>query len=146
MKRNRRLIYGALGEYIVHGRSVFLNSEQIEIANEHKKELQKLLKKSLKERRLRKVTTFVRKTPSYVLQGLSCIINALITPFEWIAMKANDIAVNHENKINLKVKKLEETDKLNTYAKDVVMPLLENAETENMFEIHQREIKKLKRD
>ncbi|PCF50102.1 hypothetical protein [Staphylococcus delphini] len=146
MKRNRRLIYGALGEYIVHGNDNFLNSEQIKIANEYNKELQKLLKESLRERRLRKITTFISKTPSYILQGLSNIVNALIIPFEWIAMKMDDIAVTHENKINLTVSKLETADNLNTYAHDVVLPLLEDAETDDMFELHQKEIKKLKRN
>ncbi|HCT0573131.1 TPA: hypothetical protein K8071_002231 [Staphylococcus pseudintermedius] len=146
MKRKRRLIYSALGEYVFHGNDIFLNSEQIKIVNEHNKKLQKLLKKSMRERRLRKVIIFVRKTPSYLLQGLSNIVSVLITPFEWFATKVDDIAVDYENKINLRVKKLEETDKLNNYAYDVVLPLLEKVETEDMFEVHQREIKKLKRN
>lgn len=58
----------------------------------------------MRERRLRKVIIFVGKTPSYLLQGLSNIVSALITPFEWLATKVDDIAVNYENKINLKVK------------------------------------------
>ncbi|MCE5551600.1 hypothetical protein JL968_01295 [Staphylococcus pseudintermedius] len=146
MKRKRRLIYAALGEYVIHGNDIFLNSEQIKIVNEHNKKLQKLLKKSMRERRLRKVIIFVRKTPSYLLQGLSNIVSVLITPFEWLATKVDDIAVNYENKINLKVKKLEATDKLNNYAYNIVLPLLEKVETEGMFEAHQREIKKLKRN
>ncbi|EIT0464525.1 hypothetical protein L1G37_000280 [Staphylococcus pseudintermedius] len=146
MKRKRRLIYSALGEYVIHGNDIFLNSEQIKIVNEHNKKIQKLLKKSMRERRLRKVIIFVGKTPSYLLQGLSNIVSALITPFEWLATKVDDIAVNYENKINLWVKKLEATDKLNNYAYDVVLPLLEKVETEDMFEVHQREIKKLKRN
>lgn len=81
-----------------------------------------------------------------MLQGASNIINALIMPFEWFVMKADNIAVDYENKINLKVRKLEATDKLNNYAYDVVLPLLEKVETEDMFEVHQREIKKLKRN
>lgn len=104
MKRKRQLIYDALGEYVIHGNDTFLNLEQIKIVNEHNKKLQKLLKKSMRERRLRKVIIFVGKTPSYLLQGLSNIVSALITPFEWIATKVDDIAVNYENKINLKVK------------------------------------------
>ncbi|EJO7115391.1 hypothetical protein LPB09_04965 [Staphylococcus pseudintermedius] len=146
MKRKRRLIYSALGEYVIHGNDIFLNSEQIKIVNEHNKKIQKLLKKSMRERRLRKVIIFVGKTPSYLLQGLSNIVSALITPFEWLATKVDDIAVNYENKINLKVKKLEATDKLNNYAYNIVLPLLEKVETEDMFEAHQREIKKLKRN
>lgn len=146
MKRKRQLIYDALGEYVFHGNDIFLNSEQIKIVNEHNKKLQKLLKKSMRERRLRKVIIFVRKTPSYLLQGLSNIVSVLITPFEWLATKVDDIAVNYENKINLKVKKLEATDKLNNYAYNIVLPLLEKVETEGMFEAHQREIKKLKRN
>lgn len=141
MKRKRQLIYDALGEYVIHGNDTFLNLEQIKIVNEHNKKLQKLLKKSMRERRLRKVIIFVGKTPSYLLQGLSNIVSALITPFEWIATKVDDIAVDYENKINLRVKKLEATDKLNNYAYDVVLPLLEKVETEDMFEMHQREIK-----
>ncbi|HAR6088343.1 TPA: hypothetical protein I1663_000484 [Staphylococcus pseudintermedius] len=135
-----------MGEYVIHGNDIFLNSEQIKIVNEHNKKLQKLLKKSMRERRLRKVIIFVRKTPSYLLQGLSNIVSVLITPFEWLATKVDDIAVDYENKINLSVKKLEATDKLNNYAYDVVLPLLEKVETEDMFEVHQREIKKLKRN
>ncbi|EHT8042710.1 hypothetical protein KXP97_000218 [Staphylococcus pseudintermedius] len=135
-----------MGEYVIHGNDIFLNSEQIKIVNEHNKKLQKLLKKSMRERRLRKVIIFVRKTPSYLLQELSNIVSVLITPFEWLATKVDDIAVNYENKINLKVKKLEATDKLNNYAYNIVLPLLEKVETEDMFETHQREIKKLKRN
>lgn len=104
MKRKRRLIYSALGEYVIHGNDIFLNSEQIKIVNEHNKKIQKLLKKSMRERRLKKVIIFVGKTPSYLLQGLSNIVSVLITPFEWLATKVDDIAVNYENKINLKVK------------------------------------------
>ncbi|EGQ2747695.1 hypothetical protein IO931_002490 [Staphylococcus pseudintermedius] len=100
----------------------------------------------MRERRLRKVIIFVRKTPNYLLQGLSNIVSILITPFEWFATKVDDIAVDYENKINLMVKKLEATDKLNNYAYDVILPLLEKVETEDMFEVHQREIKKLKRN
>lgn len=137
MKRNKRKIYGALGEYILNGDSTLLNKEQLEIANQYKPNLQQLLKKSKRERKLIKLKQFIKKIPSYILYGISGVAEVFIIPLQWISYKCDEIGVAHENKINFKVHKLTHEDELNTFAYNKVLPLLEKAETDDMLDKHE---------
>lgn len=134
MKREKNKIYGALGEYIINGDSTLLNDEQLKIANQHKEELKRKLNKVKKEKQLIKVGEFIRKIPSYIFYGISNTIAIFITPFMWIAHKCDNIAVKYETKIYLNSVKPIEREKFNKYAYNIVLPLLEEAETDDMVE------------
>ncbi|WRW34681.1 membrane protein [Staphylococcus phage CF5] len=136
-KRYKLDIYGALGEYVSNNDPSLLNEEQLKIANKHMPKIQKLYKKVLKEKKKRKVITFIKEIPEYVLYFIYIMMYWITIPFDYIGNKADDLRVSYGNKrsyLSITKKQKELTD----YAYNIVLPLLEEKETDDMTKVQQQ--------
>ncbi|HCV2488755.1 TPA: hypothetical protein OV031_000390 [Staphylococcus aureus] len=139
-KRLKHDIYRALGEYIINRNSILLNEEQLKVAKEYKPILMKMYSKVSKEKKKRKIKNFVKQIPEYILSFIYTLMYWITIPFDYIGDKADDLRVSYSNNRGYnrfsKVRK-----ELNEYAYNEVLPRLEEKETDDMTEIHQRFLK-----
>lgn len=138
-KRTSNQIYGALGEFVLNDEETLFNEEQLKLANQYKFKLKQMVKKSKKERRLLKIQTSILKIPSYIFYFVATVSGFIASPFQWIDDKLNSVGVDYENYIELKSirKKKPHTEEMNNYAYEIVLPLLEELETDDMSEKHE---------
>ncbi|CAC9394028.1 Uncharacterised protein [Staphylococcus aureus] len=139
-KRLKHDIYRALGEYIINRNSILLNEEQLKVAKEYKPILMKMYSKVSKEKKKRKIKNFVKQIPEYILSFIYTLMYWITIPFDYIGDKADDLRVSYSNDrgYNRFSKARKE---LNEYAYNEVLPRLEEKETDDMTEIHQRFLK-----
>ena len=139
-KRLKHDIYRALGEYIINKDSRLLNEEQLKVAKEHEPILTKMYGKVLREKRKRKIKKFVKQIPEYILSFIYALMYWITIPFDYIGDKADDLRVSYGN--NHGYARFSKARKeLNEYAYNEVLPRLEEKETDDMTEIHQRILK-----
>ncbi|HEH3203004.1 TPA: hypothetical protein SGU19_001552 [Staphylococcus aureus] len=139
-KRLKHDIYRALGEYIINRNSILLNEEQLKVAKEYKPILMKMYSKVSKEKKKRKIKDFVKQIPEYILSFIYTLMYWITIPFDYIGDKADDLRVSYSN--NRGYNRFSKARKeLNEYAYNEVLPRLEEKETDDMTEIHQRFLK-----
>ncbi|WP_368883652.1 hypothetical protein [Staphylococcus epidermidis] len=139
-KRLKHDIYRALGEYIINRNSRLLNEEQLKVAKEYKPILTKMYNKVSKEKRKRKIKSFVKEIPEYILSFIYALMYWITIPFEYIGDKADDLRVSYGNgRGYARFSKAQK--ELNEYAYNEVLPRLEEKETDDMTEVHQRFLK-----
>ncbi|AII56360.1 Uncharacterised protein [Staphylococcus aureus] len=139
-KRLKHDIYRALGEYIINRNSILLNEEQLKVAKEYKPILMKMYSKVSKEKKKRKIKNFVKQIPEYILSFIYTLMYWITIPFDYIGDKADDLRVSYSN--NRGYNRFSKARKeLNEYAYNEVLPRLEEKETDDMTEIHQRFLK-----
>ena len=139
-KRLKHDIYRALGEYIINKDSRLLNEEQLKVAKEYEPILTKMYGKVLREERKRKIKKFVKQIPEYILSFIYSLMYWITIPFDYIGDKADDLRVSYgNNRGYAHFSKVRED--LNEYAYNKVLPHLEEKETDDMTEIHQRFLK-----
>lgn len=139
-KRLKYDIYRALGEYIINKDSRLLNEEQLKVAKEYEPILTKMYGKVLREKRKRKIKKFVKQIPEYILSFIYALMYWITIPFDYIGDKADDLRVSYGN--NRGYACLSKVQKeLNEYAYNEVLPYLEEKETDDMTEVHQRFLK-----
>ncbi|MCD0695941.1 hypothetical protein I5C96_10305 [Staphylococcus aureus] len=139
-KRLKHDIYRALGEYIINRNSRLLNEEQLKVAKEYKPILMKMYSKVSKEKKKRKIKNFVKQIPEYILSFIYTLMYWITIPFDYIGDKADDLRVSYSN--NRGYNRFSKARKeLNEYAYNEVLPRLEEKETDDMTEIHQRFLK-----
>lgn len=139
-KRLKHDIYGALGEYIINKDARLLNEEQLKVAKEYEPILTKMYGKVLREKRKRKIKKIVKQIPEYILSFIYALMYWITIPFDYIGDKADDLRVSYGN--NRGYARLSKVQKeLNEYAYNEVLPRLEEKETDDMTEIHQRILK-----
>ncbi|MCD1017071.1 hypothetical protein I5B47_09790, partial [Staphylococcus aureus] len=133
-------IYRALGEYVINRNSRLLNEEQLKVAKEYKPILMKMYSKVSKEKKKRKIKNFVKQIPEYILSFIYTLMYWITIPFDYIGDKADDLRVSYSN--NRGYNRFSKARKeLNEYAYNEVLPRLEEKETDDMTEIHQRFLK-----
>lgn len=139
-KRLKYDIYRALGEYIINKDARLLNEEQLKVAKEYEPILTKMYSKVLREERKRKIKKIVKQIPEYILSFIYALMYWITIPFDYIGDKADDLRVSYGNNrgyaLFSKARK-----ELNEYAYNEVLPRLEEKETDDMTEIHQRILK-----
>ncbi|HDA1552304.1 TPA: hypothetical protein O4191_001900 [Staphylococcus aureus] len=139
-KRLKHDIYRALGEYIINRNSILLNEEQLKVAKGYKPILMKMYRKVSKEKRKRKIKIFIKKIPEYILSFICALMYWATIPFDYIGNKADDLRVSYGN--NRGYARFSKAQKeLNEYAYNEVLPRLEEKETDDMTDIHQRFLK-----
>ncbi|HCU7102304.1 TPA: hypothetical protein OU848_002144 [Staphylococcus aureus] len=139
-KRLKHDIYRALGEYVINRNSRLLNEEQLKVAKEYKPILMKMYSKVSKEKKKRKIKNFVKQIPEYILSFIYTLMYWITIPFDYIGDKADDLRVSYSN--NRGYNRFSKARKeLNEYAYNEVLPRLEEKETDDMTEIHQRFLK-----
>ncbi|HDK8502848.1 TPA: hypothetical protein PU744_001010 [Staphylococcus aureus] len=139
-KRLKHDIYRALGEYIINRNSILLNEEQLKVAKEYKPILMKMYSKVSKEKKKRKIKNFVKQIPEYILSFIYTLMYWITIPFDYIGDKADDLRVSYSN--NRGYNRFSKARKeLNEYAYNEVLSRLEEKETDDMTEIHQRFLK-----
>ncbi|HBC4548677.1 TPA: hypothetical protein KES02_000831 [Staphylococcus aureus] len=139
-KRLKHDIYRALGGYVINRNSRLLNEEQLKVAKEYKPILMKMYSKVSKEKKKRKIKNFVKQIPEYILSFIYTLMYWITIPFDYIGDKADDLRVSYSN--NRGYNRFSKARKeLNEYAYNEVLPRLEEKETDDMTEIHQRFLK-----
>ena len=139
-KRLKHDIYRALGEYIINKDARLLNEEQLKVAKEYEPILTKMYSKVLREERKRKIKNLVKQIPEYILSFIYALMYWITIPFDYIGDKADDLRVSYGNNRGYACfSKAQE--ELNEYAYNEVLPYLEEKETDDMAEIHQRILK-----
>ncbi|HCX9634141.1 TPA: hypothetical protein O0Z87_001878 [Staphylococcus aureus] len=139
-KRLKHDIYRALGEYVINRNSRLLNEEQLKVAKEYKPILMKMYSKVSKEKKKRKIKNFVKQIPENILSFIYTLMYWITIPFDYIGDKADDLRVSYSN--NRGYNRFSKARKeLNEYAYNEVLPRLEEKETDDMTEIHQRFLK-----
>lgn len=139
-KRLKHDIYRALGEYIINKDSRLLNEEQLKVAKEYEPILTKMYGKVLREERKRKIKKFVKQIPEYILSFIYSLMYWITIPFDYIGDKADDLRVSYGNNRGY-ARFSKAREELNEYAYNKVLPHLEEKETDDMTEIHQRFLK-----
>lgn len=139
-KRLKHDIYRALGEYIINKDSRLLNEEQLKVAKEYEPILTKMYGKVLREERKRKIKKFVKQIPEYILSFIYSLMYWITIPFDYIGDKADDLRVSYGNNRGYALFS-KAREELNEYAYNKVLPHLEEKETDDMTEIHQRFLK-----
>lgn len=139
-KRLKNDIYRALGEYIINKDARLLNEEQLKVAKEYEPILTEMYRKVLKEKRKYKLKKIVKQIPEYILSFIYALMYWITIPFDYISNKADDLRVSYGNNRG-RICSSKAREKLNEYAYNKVLPLLEEKETDDMTEIHQQFLK-----
>ena len=146
VKRIKNEVYSAFAEYIVNGNPDFLNKEQLEIAKKHKPYLKKLIKKRKREKWIHSIKAFFLKIPEYILESIYFTFSIIITPFEFLADKCDDLRIKYGNSVGNRIRLSKNERKINAYAYNTVLPLLMEKEKNDGLYQKQREYIMDKRD
>ncbi|MBA8761728.1 hypothetical protein [Staphylococcus coagulans] len=133
MKNEIRNVYTGLLNSIIKNDTSLLNDKQISIVKEHEPELKRLYQNIKREQRKNSFKRFIREIPEYILYFISCLMNWITIPFDYIYYKADDLRVNYANK-HTRVDRLRAKEKLNDYCFEEVLPKLIEAEESNINE------------